>query len=322
MNVGIIGTGCHGSRYANHIIRDVPGLTLKAISRRSPQGAAQAAQWGVRCHADWRDLVRDPAVDAVIAVTTPNLNGSIATTCIEEHKPLLVEKPLALNAEIAGAIVRQCRNANVPLTVGHTLRYNATIKTLKELLPRAGELYSFRACHRLEPTPHNWLDVPEIAGAGVTLHTAVHVFDALRHLTGQEVKRVRASIYCRHSTNLEDLLLALIEMEDGLVGTVDASKIGPARTGLFEFVGAEGQLQGDQVHGNIEFIHQARVESLHKTEPISTLVPFLHDWHNYLSGQAANPISGEDGLAAVRICEACLTSAREDRWVDVPAAAL
>ncbi len=317
MNVGIIGTGCHGSRYASHIIIDVPELTLTAISRRSPAGASQAAKWGVRCHEDWRDLVRDPKVDAVIAVTTPNLNGAIATACIEEHKPLLVEKPLAVNAEIAEAIVRQFRKAHLPLTVGHTLRYNATIKTLKELLPRVGDLYSFRACHRLEQTTHAWLDVPEIAGAGVTLHTAVHVFDTLRHLTGQEVKRVRASTYCRHSNNLEDLLLAVIEMEGGLVGTVDASKIGPARTGLFEFVGEQGQLQGDQVHGSIEFIHQAQVESLHKTEPVSTLVPLLQDWQHFLSGQAANPISGDDGLEAVRICEACLTSARQDRWVDV-----
>jgi predicted dehydrogenase len=321
MHVGIIGAGRHGSRYAAHIIRDVPGLTLTAISRRSPEGADQAAQWGVRYHAGWQDLVCDPAVDAVIAVTTPNLNGAIVAACIEEHKPLLVEKPLALNAGMAGEIVRQCRAAKVPLTVGHTLRYNGTIKTLKELLPRAGALYSFRACHRLEQTPHSWLDDPEIAGAGVTLHTAVHVFDTLRHLTGQEVKRVRASIYRRHSTNLEDLLFAVIEMEDGLVGTLDASKIGPARTGLFEFIGEHGQLQGDQVHGNIEFIHQARVESLHKTEPISTLVPFLHDWQQYLTGQAPNPVSGEDGFEAVRICEACLTSAREDRWVELPSSA-
>ncbi|MBU0681705.1 MAG: Gfo/Idh/MocA family oxidoreductase [Proteobacteria bacterium] len=322
MNVGIIGTGRHGSRYAGHIIRDVPGLNLTAISRRSPEGAAQAAQWGVRYHADWQDLVCDPVVDAVIAVTTPNLNGAIAAACIEEHKPLLVEKPLALNVGIAGEMVRQCREAEVPLTVGHTLRYNVTIKTLKELLPRAGELYSFRACHRLEQTSHSWLDDPEIAGAGVSLHTAVHVFDTLRHLTGQEVKRVRASIYHRHSTNLEDLLLAVIEMEDGLVGTVDVSKIGPARTGLFEFIGEDGQLQGDQVHGNIEFIHQTKIEYLHKTEPIPTLVPFLHDWQQYLTGQAANPVSGEDGFEAVRICEACLTSAREDRWVELPPAAM
>ncbi len=317
MNVGIIGAGRHGSRYAGHILRDVPGLKLAAISRRSPQGAAQAAQWGVRWHADWRDLVRDPAVDAVIVVTTPNLNGAIATLCVEEKKPLLVEKPLAINAHTAGEIVRQCKEAKLPLTVGQTLRYNATIRNLKEMLPRVGRLYSFRACHRLEQTPHDWLDVPEIAGAGVTLHTAVHVFDALRYITGYGVKRVRASIYCRHSSCLEDLLIAMVEMEDGLVGTVDASKVGPARSGLFEFIGENGQLQGDQVHGTMEFIHNATVESLQKAGPVSTLVPFLHEWQQYLTGQGHNPIPGEDGLEAVRICEACLDSAQRDTWVDV-----
>ncbi len=36
MRIGIIGTGKHGSRYANHIVNDIDGLELTAISRRSP----------------------------------------------------------------------------------------------------------------------------------------------------------------------------------------------------------------------------------------------------------------------------------------------
>ena len=42
MQIGVIGTGKHGSRYANHIVKDVDGLTLAAISRRSPEGLDQA----------------------------------------------------------------------------------------------------------------------------------------------------------------------------------------------------------------------------------------------------------------------------------------
>ena len=41
-NVGVIGTGKHGSRYARHIINDVDGLALTAISRRSEVGRQQA----------------------------------------------------------------------------------------------------------------------------------------------------------------------------------------------------------------------------------------------------------------------------------------
>ena len=46
--VGILGTGKHGSRYARHVVDDVEGLELVAISRRSAEGRAQAAGWNCR----------------------------------------------------------------------------------------------------------------------------------------------------------------------------------------------------------------------------------------------------------------------------------
>jgi len=59
MRIGIIGTGRHGSRYARHIVADVEGLELAAISRRSSERTAQAGEWGCRAHEDWRHLVAD-----------------------------------------------------------------------------------------------------------------------------------------------------------------------------------------------------------------------------------------------------------------------
>lgn len=52
MKVGIIGTGAHGSRYARHIVNDLPVLRLTAISRRGEEGKKQAAEWRSRdcCH--------------------------------------------------------------------------------------------------------------------------------------------------------------------------------------------------------------------------------------------------------------------------------
>jgi len=317
MKVGIIGTGRHGARYANHILQDLPEMHLAAISRRGEEGRAQAEAWGAAYHADWRELVASPAVDAVIAVTTPNLHPEIAACCAGQGKPLLIEKPLAIDAAAAARIVTLFGKANLPLTVGQTLRYNPVIKALRQELGRAGTLHLFSACHRLEQTSHPWLDLPEVAGGGVILHSAVHLFDALRFITGQEVKRVRAMVGHRYTSHLEDLFVAQIEMESGLIGSVNASKVGPARSGRYEFVGSRGQLQGDQVHGFVEFLRGGESETLLESGPVPAILPLLLDWQALLAGHGENPVPGEDGLAAVRICDACLLSAREDRWVRV-----
>ncbi len=317
MRVGIIGTGRHGSRYANHLVHDIAGLELTAVSRRQPSGAEQAALWHCTWYRHWPELVADRQVEAVIAVVPPALNLAIAQQCARQGKPLLIEKPLAISGAVAAEIVALYSRHHLPLTVGQTLRYNGVIRGLREQLPSLGTLYSFAASQRLEPSTIAWHEDPEQAGAGVSFHTAVHVFDALRFMTGLEVRRVTALCRQRSGTALEDLLAVLVEMDGGVVGTLDCSKVGRARSGRFEFVGREGQLQGDQIFNTLERIRATEVTRLDPGEPVRTLVPFLRDWRDFLAGRAANPIPGEDGLAAVRICEACLKSSRSGQWTAV-----
>ncbi len=317
MRVGIIGTGKHGSRYANHIVHDIDGLSLVAISRRSDEGRRQAEEWNAVWHRQWRDLVADARVEAVIAVTVPSLNLEIAGSCIAAGKPLLVEKPLAVDGSGAAEIVTLFSKAGLGLTVGQTLRYNGVIQGLCREIHRIGPLCTFSANQRLEPSTLEWHEKPELAGAGVSFHTAVHVFDALRHITGREIKRLTAVTSRRHNRRLEDIVLVLVEMEGGVLGSVDCSKTGHARSGRFEFVGEQGQLHGDQIHDFLELVRGTERTVLAHDPPGNTIMPLLADWRDFLAGKAENPVPGPEGLAAVRICEACIRSARSGSWVDI-----
>lgn len=315
--VGVVGTGKHGSRYARHIVDDVDGLELVAVSRRSEEGRQQAEQWRCRWHADWRQLVLDPEVDCVVAAVPPTLNREIAVACAAVRKPLLLEKPMATSVADAEAINAIFSGQGLPLTIGQTLRYNRVIRTLGEQLGNIGPLYSFTADQRLEPATLPWLDDPALAGAGVSFHTAVHVFDALRCITGREIVRVMARSRCIHTAYLEDHLAVLMELDNGVIGTVDCSKISPSRSGRFEFIGGLGRLQGDQVHHYCELVQGQHREVLKLGEPVSTIAPLLADWLAFLRGKRPNPIPGEQGVAAVRVSAACLRSAAAGQWVEV-----
>jgi len=320
MRVGIIGTGRHGSRYANHVVRDVEGLELAAICRRDrAAGEAQAGEYGCVWHGSWEALVADPAVEAVIAVTVPSLNPAIARACCRWRKPLLVEKPLAVNGASAEALVRRCREAAVPLTVGQTLRFNQVIQCLRREFGRLGRLHAIQADQRIEPSTLAWHEDPNQAGAGVSIHTAVHVFDALRYLTGREVVRVAAAAAGRYNRVLEDHVVVALEMEGGVLGTVDCSKVSQSRSGRLQFVGARGQLQGEQVHNEVVWIQGMVVEPIDPGPPVPTIRLLLERWRDYLRGAGENPVPGEEGLAAVRVCEACLRAVETGRWEPVAA---
>ncbi len=318
IGVGIIGTGKHGSRYANHIIEDLGDrFHLAAISRRSEIGKEQALVWDTTLYPDWRDLVCSSRVHAVISAVTPNLNGKIGRLCAEMKKPLLIEKPLATDFQEAQKLVALFDRADVPLTVAQTLRYNSVVCALQENLPTMGRLFSLSACHRLEPSALPWLEQPEIAGGGVIFHTAVHLFDALRYITGEEIVKVRAVARKIFNPHLEDVVVAEVILSNGCPGIIDASKVSPARSGRYEFVCENGQLHGDQIHGTLQRIEGTNTIALPVEQPGPTVLPLLEDWHAFLNGRGNNPIPGSEGLAAVKVCHACRRSVVTGLWVDI-----
>lgn len=318
IQVGIIGTGIHGSRYANHITNDVTDtLVLSAISRRSQEGEKQASTWNCRYYKDWRELVQAKSVEAVIAVTTPNLNPQIGELCIREQKPLLLEKPLTTDYPSALRLVEAFEKKSLPLTIAQTLRFNSVINTLKQELPGMGDILAINACQRLEPSSHPWLKDPAVAGGGVIFHTAVHLFDALRHITGQEITSIRASSRRIYNPKLEDLVTAEIRCSKGAMGVVDVAKVSPARMGKLEFICEKGHLQGDQIHSTVQKIYGSQIENVQCPPPAPTIPPLLRDWHAYLCGKGINPVPGLEGLAAVKICHACRLATETGDWVSL-----
>jgi len=317
MRIGIIGTGRHGSRYAHHIVHDCEGLELAAISRRSSEGREQAESWGAQWFPDWGELVASAGVDAVVCAVPPALNLAIARSCSKHGKPLLLEKPLAISSAEGSELVKVMKQSGVDLTIGQTLRYNPVIRQLREELPKHGRLYTFYANQRLEPSDIKWLENPVEAGGGITFHIAVHVFDALHFITGLKVLRVSAMCRACKTKHLEDLALIHVEMEQGVVGIVDVSKLSSSRSGRYEFICEKSQLHGDQVHGYVNAISANVEKRIGEFKPLPTVQALLHDWHLFLDRRAPNPVTGEDGLYAIRASEASLESSEDSRWVTV-----
>jgi predicted dehydrogenase len=320
IGVGLIGAGKHGQRYATHVARDVPGLVLRALSRRdAARGGALAAEHGARFHADWRALVADPAVDAVIAVVPPTLHRAIAETVASARKALLIEKPLATTAADAIAIRRTLVAAGVPCLMAHTLRWNAVARAVRDLLPSLGPLRALALNQRFEVSTLDWLDRPEIAGGGIVLHTGVHTFDLVRFLTGREVVRVRCRTSRIATVRTEDNFAALFDLEgsDAIV-TVSGCRATAGRSSLIDAAAADGQLVADQV------LHYAyRIRGLERTPvdlppPTQTVRDALASFASLVTKGVEPPASLADGVRAVQIAEACYRSAAEDRAVDVP----
>jgi predicted dehydrogenase len=319
--VGLIGTGKHGLRYLTHLRADVPELVLAAVCRRdAARGRALADELGVAFHADPEALVADPRVRAVIAVVPPIEHERIVTAAARAGKPLLIEKPFAFDL---GSGIRQrdlLAARAVPCLVAHTLRYAPVVRLLRERASELGRLSQVVLGQSFEPTRLGWLDDPVLSGGGNVLHTGVHMFDLLRHLSGGEVVRASCATASVTTRRTEDSFAAVLTVDlDGgppLLATVAGARTTRSRYGEVRLIGEHGQLAADHVHGRVLRIVDRRETALATLPDAPTVIAVLRDFVRVAAGAPA-PITPDDGLAAVAVADACYRSAAAGRAVAV-----
>src|SRR5271163_4682408 len=195
---GIAGFGLHAVR------RLMPGFALAqnckvvALSRRDASKAHEAAaQFGIsHVFATTAELSRCPEVDAVL-VTTPNAcHLQDVLTAVAAGKPVLCEKPMAMNGDECRQMVDAARHVGVLLGVAQVFRFEDSTARFRERIAAGdiGRPIFARAEFSYSGTSHarTWLYNRSIAGGGPISDVGVHCIDALRYILQDEPRRVSA----------------------------------------------------------------------------------------------------------------------------------
>jgi predicted dehydrogenase len=308
--VGLIGLGRHGLRYARHLLEPLPSIRLVAVCRRDrTRGAAFAAEHGLRFHGDYRDLIADPAVEAVIAVAPPLMNRDLCLEAVRARKPLLIEKPLACDAHRAREMVEAAEAAGVPLMTAQTLRFDPAIRAMKADLSLAGSCRYLVLTSRMERRPDLDRHAADYGGRGVLLEVGIHLLDLVRFLTGDEVAEVRGEMEPAPSVGPEDRAVVTLRTRGGVPVFVDVSRVTAGRVCRAEWVGAQGQLIADWARRRLALVGTSQADTERQVEGPPTVAAVLRAFAEALLTGSAMPVTGLDGGRAVEIAEACYESA-------------
>lgn len=111
---GFLGAGEFAGTFAR-TLAELSGHEIAAVAARDgDRAAAFAAQHGVRrSYGSYDGLIADAQVDVVYVSTTHPFHHAPALACVRAGKPVLVEKPLALNAGQATELFEEARAAGV-----------------------------------------------------------------------------------------------------------------------------------------------------------------------------------------------------------------
>ena len=300
-----------------------------ALSRRTLDKAQTSArQFDIPLAFDSaEDLCASSEVDAVF-VTTPNaLHLQDVLIAIKHGKPVLCEKPMAINATQCRQMVEAAAKANVLLGVAQVFRFEETTAWFRDQLTKeeigrpifARSEFSFSGG---PGHPRAWINDASVSGGGPVADVGVHCIDALRFILQDEVARVTARGFCDdNSGEVEAGATLILEFSRGTLGTVSVSFRAEYRT-PFEIVGSNGALRADDAF-NVERPIEMKIQHGGKTALAATLSNSLaytrqvEAFAAAVEGKTRFPVPGEEGWRNQQVLDAAYRSLRSGKTEDV-----
>ncbi len=197
IGVGILGSGFMGRTYAETAAKLMKETHLVGISCGS-RASALAQDYQINWYENYEDLLKQDKVDAVFIATPHAQHAELALAAAKAGKHMLIEKPMAGTVEECDAIIDECNKNDLKCTVAFTQRPRICNAKTKELL-NSGRLGKILQIRSYQMVPNGMPNLPkwqlEEENMGTLFGHAIHNFDSIRWLTGQEIKTIYAK--CR-----------------------------------------------------------------------------------------------------------------------------
>jgi predicted dehydrogenase len=380
IRVGVIGAGFIGPVHIESL-RRLGNVEVVALAGSSQDSAdRKAAMLSVpRAFGDFRDLIRDPEIDAV-HITSPNVyHYPAAKAALEAGKHVVCDKPLAMTSVESAELVRLAEESGLVNAVTFNVRFYPLVQHARALI-RRGDLGPVRLVHGgywqdwlLLDTDYNWrVDAAQGGPLRAVGDIGSHWLDLAQHLTDLPVRAVLADLATILPVRLkpvrpvdafatadvervpvrvdtEDVATVVLRFGDTARGVMMVSQVSAGRKNrlAIEVNGANGSIAWDAEDPNHLWLGcRDRPNGMLIKDP-ALLDPAARPYARYPGGhaegfpdshtainraiydyiRAGGRGSGQappfptfaDGHREHVIADCILQSAREMRWIDVPA---
>lgn len=211
LNIALVGYGMAGRTFHAPLIQHTPGLRLHSVDS-SQADLLRRRFTDITIHESLDAALRDPALDAVV-VATPNAHhATAALAALQAGKHVLVDKPFALDALQAEAVLSVAEANDRIATVFQNRRFDADFLTLQDLLAR-GALGDVAECHshfdRFRPEVRQRWREDSAPGSGVWNDLGPHLLDQMLVLFGWP-DAITADLACQRGSGGVDWFHAVL----------------------------------------------------------------------------------------------------------------
>lgn len=196
---------------------------------------------GLRCERDYRAIVNDPNIDAVVISTPVSTHYEIVRESILAGKHVLCEKPLCKDSKQGEELVELARAKGRLLMVGHVFLFNPGIAKLKELVD-AGELGTLRY---LSASRTNL--GPIRSDVDVAYDLCSHDISIFNWLLGSEPEVVSATGASFVQPGVEDVVFVSMKYPGNVLASINASWLDPKKVRQITVVGSRQMATWDDL---------------------------------------------------------------------------
>jgi|SRR5690349_3738871 predicted dehydrogenase len=327
LRVGVIGYGYWGPNLVRNFVNSgsarVVGISDLDLAKLA---ASKRLHSEIETTSDFRDLLKDPTIDAVAIATPVHTHYDLALSALKAGKHVLVEKPLTHKSDLAFRLVDEAARRHLVLMVDHTFLYTPAVNKIRELLQEGtlGEPYyydSIRSSLGLFQSDVN-----------VIWDLAVHDLSIIMYILNEEPVSVSATGSSHVMGAPENMAHITLFFEGSCVAHVSVNWLSPKKIRQ-TFIGGSRKMivyddveptekikvydKGITLNGSPEKAHQLRIgyragdmwaPHIAEKEALQTEVQHFIDCIR----NGKTPISdGPSGLKVVQILEAASRSIRE-----------
>ena len=276
IGIGIIGGGYMGKAHAvamasvGAVFNTHLRPRLEMVCASSPDSAERyrKAYGFARTTDDWRSLVEDPRVEAIVIASPQETHRRIAEAAFALGKPVLCEKPLGASLTDSAAMVEAAQSSGVPNMVGFNYIRTPASQYARQLIQdgEIGDITWFRGEHTedfyADPrTPASWRTSGMANGTLGDL--APHMVNAALALLGP-ITRVMGTYETVHKTrpggdvDNDDHAQLMCRFENGAMGAMYFSRIATGRKMgyAYEITGTAGAIRFDQEDQNALWLYK------------------------------------------------------------------
>ncbi|PQV55889.1 myo-inositol 2-dehydrogenase [Defluviimonas denitrificans] len=324
---GILGAGRIGKVHARAVAATT-GAALVAVSDPMEAAAKEVARDYGCAIRSIDEIAAAGDIDAVVICTPTDTHADLIEKFVRAGKHVFCEKPVDLDVARVKAALATVKAEGGTLMVGFNRRFDPDFMALKSAIDagRVGEVEMITITSRDPGAPP--ADYIKVSG-GIFRDMTIHDFDVARWLLGEEVETVYAAASVLTDPKIGELgdydsATVVLRTASGKQCTISNSR--RASYGYdqrIEVLGSKGLVSARNTHeANIELADGAGFSrppllNFFMTRYTAAYANEIAAFCKAVADCAPTPTTGEDGLKALELAEAALTSARTGAVVKV-----